>query len=106
MNMAAKLRMTEGWKITKQGGKLLVDISIPTWGKTLRRYYQTEKIVYYKKSDIIAMGYRPAEGLKSDLAYYNMPVYVRFNNWKVCDYVNGFTDQYGRPCAEDAGAYP
>ncbi len=103
----AKLKLMEGWKITKKGGKLLVDISIPPWSRSNHRFFQTEKIVYTPTSEIIMEGYRPCDGLKTELAYYGMPVFVRFNGWKKCDYINGFTDKYGRPCEESApGAMP
>ena len=101
------MKIMEGWKITQNGGKLLVDISVSPWDHKSKRYFQREKIVYDDKKEIILRGYKECEGLKTDLAYWRMPVYVKFTGWKKCDYRKGFTDKLGIPCDKDVeGAYP
>lgn len=101
------MKVKEGWEITRKGGKLLVDISVSPWDRASRRYHRTEKIVYDDTADIITAGYRMCEGLKTDLAYYKMPIYVKFNGWVKCDYKQGFTDKLGVPVGKDTeGAYP
>lgn len=100
------MKILDGWKITKKGGKLLIDMTVPPWSKASQRYHTDEKIVYDDTADILAKGYRPCDGYKTELAYYGMPIYIKFNYWHKCDYINGFTDEYGRPCLEGPGAYP
>lgn len=102
-----KVNIIDGIKIAKNGGKVLIDFSVPYWARDSKRYYPTEKIVYDKKSEIIAKGYRRSYGYKTDLPYYFIPVFVKFNNWKKCNYMDGYVDRYGRPCkSDDPGAYP
>ncbi len=93
---------------TKKGGKLLIDISLKGWGQnTDMKYIQREKISYDDTASIISKGYRKCIGLKTDLAYYNMPVYVQFHNFRKCEYTNGFTDDMGNIVdADTPGAYP
>lgn len=102
-----KIGLLEGFKIAKKGGKLLVDISIAPWTNSAHNYDQKERIVYDDLEDIIGKGYVLSEGLKTSLAYYNLPVYVKLHNGTVCDYEHGWTDRYGIPVPEGTpGAYP
>jgi len=102
-----KLSLMDGRRIAKDGGRILIDISIPAWGRKSHRCYITEKTVYdMTRSDVTRLGYMPCEGLKTSLSFYGIPIFARFNGWKKCDYKNGFTDQFGRPCPESEEAYP
>lgn len=102
-----KLKTLEGLNITRKGGKLLVDISIAPWQNSTHNFHQEERIVYDPRDSIIDKGYVPAEGLKTELAFYNMPVFVRLHNGTVCDYEKGWTDKFGNPVpAGTDGAYP
>lgn len=102
-----KLKTFEGMKITKKGGKLLVDISIAPWKNSSHNFHQEERIVYDPREEIISRGYIPSEGLKTELAYYGMPVFVKLHNGTVCNYEKGWTDKYGNPVPPGTeGAYP
>ena len=96
-----KITLAEGQRIRKSGGKLLVDVSVPPWSNGSRRFYTTERISYDPVSEIIGYGYRSCDGYKQELPFYGLPVYMKFNGWRKCDYTRGFTDQFGRPCPED-----
>lgn len=86
---------------------MLIDISRAPWQSKERIYYQTEKVSYAPMEEIISMGYRECIGLKTSLAYYHMPIYVKFNYFKKCDYKHGYTDKLGNPVPEGTeGAYP
>lgn len=97
----------DGWKITRNGGKLLIDVYLSSYRQTDKKYRTTEEIVYDDTAKIISKGYRECIGFKNEIAYYKMPVYIKFHNFKKCDYRNGFTDDLGRVIPEDTpGAYP
>lgn len=102
------MRTTEGWMITKNGGKLLIDISLKGWGaKSEMKYIQRETVCYDDTATIISRGYRQCLGLKNQLAYYNMPIFVQFHNFRKCDYRNGYTDDMGNVVQSgELGAYP
>lgn len=104
-----KLKLIEGWKLAGQGKKLLVDLTLdgytyingqvhgygPRAGEKV--YKCEEKLTDMPESKIIAMGYRICEGWKDGLAYYRMPIYIRFHNFKKCDYRSGYVDGWGEP---------
>lgn len=95
----------EGWRLSLKGYKLLVDFTLRPWCRELR-HSTRERLTDQPTSEIISLGYREAMGYKTAIAFYRMPVYVRFIGYHKCDYRNGFVDEYGHPCEERPGAYP
>lgn len=91
------MKLLDGWKITRKGGKLLIDFTLKSYGTGPLKHIKKEEITYKSTSEIIQLGYRECIGYKTDLAYYKMPIYVKFHNFKKYDYKNGFTDEWGRP---------
>lgn len=86
----------KGYQISKKGGKLLVDFDTNIVLRRENKYRPTEKIVYDPAADIIAQGYKPCYGYKSDMAYNFIPVYIRFSGFKKCTgYEFGFVDGMG-----------
>lgn len=106
MQMEVKMKMIQGWRATSKGSKLLVDFTLKSYGddKDLP-YIRKEQMVTIPTSEIISNGYRLCEGLKSELAFYRMPVYVRFHNFEKCDYKNGHLDAWGEP-TDDSDGWP
>lgn len=90
------MKMIEGWKIGMNGGKLLVDFTMKPWGDELK-HRTDEQITYKSTAEIISLGYRECIGYKTKLAYYKIPVYVKFHNFKKFDYSHGWTDEFGNP---------
>lgn len=87
----------KGYQISKKGGKLLVDFETNIILRKENKFRPTEKIVYDPASEIIAQGYKPCYGYKSDMAYNFIPVYIRFKGFKKCEgYEFGFVDAMGR----------
>ena len=104
--MQVKLKTIEGWRTTHKGGKLLVDFTLKSYGHgNDMPYIRREEIVTIPTSEIISKGYRLCEGLKSELAFYRMPVYVRFHNFRKCDYRFGHLDEWGEP-TDDTNGWP
>lgn len=102
--MEVELKRIEGWKTTLKGGKLLVDFTLKSYGHGPDMpFTRMEKIVTIPKSEIRSMGYRRCEGLKSHLAFYGMPVYVRFHNFRKCDFRFGHLDMWGEPTNDPNG---
>jgi hypothetical protein len=92
-----KLGLIEGWKLAGEGYKLMVDFTLKSFAagddmKFIPLYRLTKDPV----ATLISKGYRESEGLVTKLAYYRMPVYVKFNNFKKCDFRKGFVDELGR----------
>ena len=94
--MKVKLKIIEGWMLASKGKKLLVDITQKPWGDDMR-YRCEEKLTDLSTAEIIFAGYREADGWKDGLAFYRMPIYVRFHNFKKCDYRRGYVDRWGEP---------
>ena len=103
-----KLKIIEGWRLASKGKKLLVDIHLDYYyseGKVCgfgpragEKVYQCdERLTDLSTSEIIANGYRECDGWKSSLAFYRMPIYIRFHNFKKCDYRSGYVNQWGDP---------
>lgn len=90
------MKIIEGWKAASNGQKLLVDLTLRPWGDQLM-YRCNEQLTDKPVSEIISMGYRECEGWKDGLAFYRMPIYVKFHNFKKCDYKKGFIDKWGEP---------
>lgn len=103
------MKIIEGWKLAGQGKKLLVDLSLMpswTWGSRAgdKVYNCDEELTDLPTSQIISMGYREAEGWKDGLAFYRMPVYVKFHGFVKCDYRHGYIDRWGEPTDAMHGA--
>lgn len=96
------MRFLEGQKIVNNGGKLLIDIYLKPYDIGSMRYRKTEDVTYKKISEIISLGYRECIGFKNELAYWRMPIYIKFHNFKKCEnYREGWTDEYGTPVDPD-----
>ena len=92
-----KLGLIEGWKLAKDGYKLCIDFTLKSFGAgDDMQYIRTARLTKDSTGSIISKGYRQADGLITSLAYYRMPVYVKFNNFKKCDFRNGYVDEIGR----------
>ena len=108
-NIRVKLGTIEGWRLSFQDYKLLVDFTLRPWGSDSDLKHNTrEQLTTRPLNEIIQMGYRESEGYKSKLAFYRIPVYVKFNNFRKCEgYQNGWVDRMGIPCPEGTpGAHP
>lgn len=104
-----KLKIIEGWKLASKGKKLLVDLTLDGYtfidGKIYgygprageKVYRCNEELTDLPTSQIIAMGYRETEGWKDGLAFYRMPVFIRFHNFTKCDFRKGYVDRWGDP---------
>lgn len=100
-----KLSVADGFRVTKAGGKCLINIRRVHYNSL--DYKMTQEIVYDDTATIFAQGYRECIGLMTSLAYYKMPVFIRFHGYKKCNYHNGFTDDLGNVVPADTpGAYP
>lgn len=100
-NIRVKLGTIEGWRMSFEDDyKLLVDFTLRPWGSDSDLKHDTrEQLTTRPLNEIIRMGYRESEGYKSKLAFYRIPVYVKFNNFKKCEgYQNGWVDRMGVPC--------
>ena len=107
--MRVKLKLIEGWMATHKGTKLLVDITLDSYtfinGQVYgygprageKVYKCEEKLTDMPTSAIISQGYRQCEGWKDGLAFYRMPIYIRFHNFRKCDYRRGYVDRWGEP---------
>jgi len=92
------MKLLEGWRITRKGGKLLIDFYLKPFGDPHdMKYRPEEKIVYKPTEEIIGLGYRECVGYKTELAYYRMPIYAKFHNFKKFDYEHAWTDDLGNP---------
>ena len=104
-----KLGTIEGWRLSFQDYKLLVDFTLRPWGSDSDLKHSTrEQLTTRPLNEMILMGYRESEGYKSSLAFYRIPVYVKFNNFRKCEgYQNGWVDRMGIPCpAGTPNAHP
>lgn len=96
--------LIEGFRAGSKGKKLLIDINLTAATPTSKlRYFRREELTDLPTEDIIFKGYRECIGAKSGLAFYRIPVYIRFGNFKKCDYKNGYIDDYGRPTTAELG---
>ena len=92
-------------KVARDGGKIQVDVVLKGYSDGNPRTRTVESIVYCGKSDLVFRGYRPVDGYRTKLAYWRIPIYIKYHNFKKCDYVNGFVDDFGRPTDAEHG-YP
>lgn len=90
------MEIIEGWRAAHKGKKLLIDLTLRPWGEGLT-YTCKEQLTDLPSSEIISLGYRECEGWKDGLAFYRMKTYVRFHNFKKCDYRRGYIDRWGEP---------
>ena len=89
--------MIEGWKLARDGYKLVIDFTLKSFASgDDMQYIRTARLTKDSVGLIISRGYRQADGLITSLAYYRMPVYVKFNNFRKCDYTKGYVDDLGR----------
>lgn len=100
--MELKLSLIEGFRAASQGKKLLIDANLSTQVNR-SRYFRHEELTDLPTEEIIYRGYRECIGAKSGLAFYRIPIYIKFGNFTKCDYKNGYIDDYGRPTTAEYG---
>lgn len=65
----------------KEKVKLKVDYTLHGLG--VMKYSPSMELTEKSEEDLIAAGYLPVRGLIDNTDYWNVPVYLKMNNWKV-----------------------